>query len=63
MPVPGYDPDDIDDVLESRLGTEQIENQLTDAELERYRAGDETLADLLDDEMIERTIDRGDAAN
>ena len=63
MPVPGYDPDDIDDALEAHLGDEQIEDRLNDSELERYRSGDETLMELLDEGTIERILDRRDAAD
>ncbi|WP_436344805.1 hypothetical protein [Natronorubrum sp. FCH18a] len=60
MPVPGYDPEDLDDVLESRLSDDELEDRLTESELENYRAGDESLVDLLDEDEIERTLDRGD---
>ncbi|WP_137288490.1 hypothetical protein [Natronorubrum halophilum] len=59
MVIPGYDPDDLDEALESRLSTDELEEYLTDSELERYRAGDENLVDLLDEDEIKRTLDRG----
>ncbi|WP_339102687.1 hypothetical protein [Haloterrigena salinisoli] len=63
MPIPGYDPEDIDEMLESRLGDDEIESKLTESELERYRAGDENLMDLLDEEEIERVRERGEGSD
>lgn len=63
MPIPGYDPEDIDEMLESRLSDNEIESKLTESELERYRAGDENLIDLLDEKEIERVHERGDNSN
>ncbi|UHQ98990.1 hypothetical protein HYG81_24890 (plasmid) [Natrinema zhouii] len=63
MPIPGYDPEDIDEMLESRLGDDEIESKLTKSELGRYRAGDAILMDLLDEEEIERVRERGDGSS
>lgn len=56
MPVPGYDPDDVDDMLESRLGESDIRERLSESEWESYQDGDATLVDLLDDEEIRGMI-------
>ena len=61
MPVSGYDPEDIDDMLESRLTDGEKAEFLTDAEWEAYRRGDESLVDLLEGSEIERIFHR-DAA-
>lgn len=53
MPVPGYDPEDLDDVLETKLTRQQKQAYLTDEEWATYRSGDVSLIDLLDDEEIE----------
>lgn len=58
MPVPGYDPEDIDEQLEARLNDEEIEDRLTDSELESYRNGDANLIDFLDEDEIEQVLDR-----
>ncbi|WP_293032301.1 hypothetical protein [Natronococcus sp.] len=60
MPVPGYDPEDVDDTLESLLEDDEIEQHLSEAELEAYRNGEETLVDLLDGEEINRILERKD---
>ena len=62
MPVPGYDPEDIDDTLESLLEDDEIEQHLSEAELEAYRDGDEDLIDLLEGDEIERILDRKGAS-
>ena len=53
MPVPGYDPEDVDDMLESRLGESDIRERLSENEWQSYQDGDATLVDLLDDEEIQ----------
>ncbi|SDJ50525.1 hypothetical protein [Natronorubrum texcoconense] len=58
MPIPGYDPEDIDEQLESRLDDGEIERKLTDSELEAYRDGDANLIDFLDEEEIEGILGR-----
>lgn len=60
MPVPGYDPEDLDDALESRLDEDEIRATLDDAALAAYREGEADLVDLLDDAEIERLLDDGD---
>lgn len=60
MPVPGYDPEDLDDALESRLDEDEIRAALDDAALAAYREGEADLVDLLDDAEIERLLDDGD---
>ncbi|MEY7851974.1 hypothetical protein AB7C87_22545 [Natrarchaeobius sp. A-rgal3] len=57
MPVSGYDPDDLDDALESNLEDGELEDRLTDEEIDAYRAGDERLVDLLEGEEIDRILE------
>ncbi len=60
VPVPGYDPEDIDDTLESLLEDDEIEQYLSETELEAYRNGDEDLIDLLEGDEIHRILERKD---
>ena len=53
MPVPGYDPDDVDEMLESRLGESELRDRLSEDEWQSYQDGDDALVDLLEDEEIE----------
>jgi hypothetical protein len=57
MPVPGYDPEDLDGVLLERLGDREPADVLTADELARYEAG-EDLIDLLDDETVADLLGR-----
>lgn len=59
MPVPGYDPDDVDDTLERMLEDHEISEFLSDDELRQWEGG-ESLVDLLDEDDIDRLLDRGD---
>lgn len=52
VPVPGYDPEDLDDTLENKLTRQQKRQYLTDEEWETYRQGDASLIDLLDEGEI-----------
>ena len=52
MTISGYDPEDIDDALEGNLDENQLDEYLTESELESYRAGDANLIDLLESEEI-----------
>jgi hypothetical protein len=56
MPVPGYDPEDLDDVLESNLDPGEIEARLSDEELAAYREGEANLVDLLDEAQIQGLV-------
>ncbi len=60
MVIPGYDPEDLDDMLESRMDAHEIETFLTAEEWEAYRSGDETLVDLLDDEELHELVRKKD---
>lgn len=60
MPVSGYDPDDLDDVLESSLTDRDIKEFLTDDEWSAYKRGDESLLDLLEGAEIEQLLNRVD---
>lgn len=55
MTIPGYDPADLDDALESRLSERDVEAFLTDEERRRYEEG-ESVVDLLDDEDIRHLL-------
>jgi hypothetical protein len=57
MPVPGYDPDDVDEMLESRLGESELRDRLSESEWESYQDGEGNLVDLIDDEEIESMLD------
>lgn len=57
MPVPGYDPEDVDDALETNVNDEQLAEHLSESELESYRAGDAQLVDLLSEDEIQRLVD------
>jgi hypothetical protein len=57
MPVPGYDPDDVDTLVEDRLDEAEIEAALTDDQLAAYRAGDADITALLSDDEIRRLLD------
>ncbi|WP_135821585.1 hypothetical protein [Halostella litorea] len=57
MPVSGYDPEDVDDALESRLGESGLRERLDDEEWDAYRAEEASLVDLLDEDEIARLLD------
>lgn len=54
MPVPGYDPEDIDSTLESLLDADDIAEILSEAERQSYQDGDANLVDLLESGEINR---------
>ena len=51
MPVPGYDPEDLDDVLRSRLEARSAADLLSAEELAAYES-DQDLLEALDGETI-----------
>jgi hypothetical protein len=53
MPVPGYDPDDVDEMLESKLSEAKIRDQLSESEWQSYQDSEEPLVDLLGDDEID----------
>jgi hypothetical protein len=57
MPVPGYDPEDLDRLLLDRLDDEP-ERVLDAEQLRRYESG-EDLVDVLSDEEIRDIVDEG----
>jgi hypothetical protein len=57
MPVPGYDPDDVDKMLESKLGESGIRERLSESEWQSYQDGDGNLADLLESNEIEGLLE------
>ena len=56
MPVPGYDPDDLDAELEGKLTDEEIRDRLNDEEYDRYENG-ESLVGLLDEDELDELLD------
>lgn len=58
MVIPGYDPDDLEDALETQLDRKGREEYLTEEERRRHERG-ESLVDLLDEEDIRRLLERG----
>ncbi|EJN60522.1 hypothetical protein [Halogranum rubrum] len=56
MPIPGYDPDDLEETLARLLAEHGHSEFLTDAEHERVKAG-ESLVDVLDSADIERLLE------
>ena len=56
MPVPGYDPDDLDEELSERTTEEDLDRLLTEEERRAYENGDEGLFDLLSEEDIEAIL-------
>lgn len=55
MAIPGYDLDDLDDNLQARIDEEDVEEYLTEEELERLAEG-ESLLDLLDEDDLDRLV-------
>jgi hypothetical protein len=55
MPVPGYDPNDLDNELENALTDTELRERLTDEEFRRYEEG-ENLIDLLDEDDIDEVL-------
>jgi hypothetical protein len=58
MPISGYDPADIDELLEGLLSEDEKAEFLTGEEWEAYESGDESLVDLLEPSEIERIFER-----
>lgn len=58
MPIPGYDPDDLDDALEAAVDEEELEDALTDEQWEAYQHDDAALVDVLDEAEIERLLNQ-----
>jgi hypothetical protein len=56
MPVPGYDPEDLDAQLEAAAGEDELRARMTDEEFRRYENGDH-LIDLLDEDEIDELLD------
>lgn len=56
MPVPGYDPDDLDAELEGLLSEPEIQEHLTNEEFQRYKGGT-SLIDLLSEEDVHELLD------
>lgn len=55
MPVPGYDPDDLDQLLADRMEGRDPSNWLNDEERREYEAGG-SLVDLLDEADIHELL-------
>jgi len=58
MPVPGYDPEDIDSTLESLLDADDIAEMLSEEEWQSYEDGDANLVDLLESGEIQRIFEK-----
>ncbi|WP_435154625.1 hypothetical protein [Haladaptatus sp. DFWS20] len=56
MPIPGYDEDDLDEMLEERL-EEHDEQFLTPSQREEYENGG-SLLDILSEDDIHRLLDK-----
>jgi hypothetical protein len=57
MPVPGYDPDDVDDLLETKLEATDVQQHLSNDEWQSYQNDDASLVELLDDEKIDQLLE------
>ncbi|WP_302082607.1 hypothetical protein [Salinibaculum rarum] len=57
MPVPGYDPDDVDNLLETKLEETDVQSHLSDDEWQSYQDDSTSLVDLLDEEQIDQLLD------
>lgn len=52
MPVPGYDPEDLDEELEATATEDELRARMTDVEFRKYENGAH-LIELLDEEDID----------
>lgn len=57
MPVPGYDPDDVDALLETKLSETDVRERLSDDEWQSYQDDDTSLVELLDENEIDQLLD------
>lgn len=55
MPVPGYDPEDLDAELEGLLSDEEIRARLSDGEYHQYENG-ESLVELFDSDELDELL-------
>lgn len=55
MPVPGYDPEDVDRLVLSRLDEDDLGTALSPEQLRRYESG-EDLVDVLSEEKIRELV-------
>jgi hypothetical protein len=60
MPISGYDPDDLDGLLEQLLDEGDLRAHLTDDQWTAYEDGEEELTDILDDDDVERLLSSTD---
>ena len=56
MPVPGYDPEDLDAALEERMAELGTDAVLSEGQLQEYEEG-ASLVDVLSSEEITRLLD------
>jgi hypothetical protein len=60
MPISGYDPDDVEQLIETTLNEkfdrDELASRLQDDDLERVDSG-ERLVDVLDEETIDTLLD------
>jgi len=57
MPVPGYDPDDVKNAIETKLADADVRSRLSDDEWEAYQEGETSLVEALDEEEIDRLLE------
>ena len=55
MPVPGYDPEDLDNELEATASDDELRARMTDEEFREYENGG-SLVELLDEEDIDELL-------
>ena len=60
MPIPGYDPDDIEQLIETTIDAEfdqeELSGRLSDEQLSRVESG-ERVVDVADDETIDALLE------
>lgn len=60
MPVPGYDPDDVEQLIETTIDAkfdrEELSDRLSEEQLTRVESG-ERVVDVVDDETIDKLLE------
>jgi hypothetical protein len=56
MPVPGYDPEDVENMLESQLDEDSAREAMSEEDWESYQNDEERLVDVLEDDEIKRIL-------
>lgn len=60
MPISGYDPDDLDGLLERLLDESDLREHFSEEQWNAYKDGDLKLNDMLEDDEIERMLSSTD---